>query len=213
MAGLDAHSVALHPSDHVPLSQGYGARPRPNSIAGYNNAAPAGYLHSPGLHPAPGTSLADPSAGPDANSNYGRFHEEFDMASQRGSMADILTGDHLGPAAAASGVHRSDSQISYNRSTTPTPGLAKRASLRKRPGSLRRSGSRRSLRAGSVRSLSLGDKEKYGAEGGDDVNSAFYVPIPTSGNPTEILADRFQGTHTFLLSYPRRSYKCDDPRS
>lgn len=49
------------------------------------------------------------------------------------------------------------------------------------------------MRAGSVRSLNLGDREKYGAEGADDVNSAFAVPIPTDGNPTDALANRFQG--------------------
>ena len=59
---------------------------------------------------------------------------------------------------------------------------------------MRRSGSRKSLRAGSVRSLNLGDREKYGAEGADDVNSAFAVPIPTDGNPTDALANRFQCT-------------------
>lgn len=51
------------------------------------------------------------------------------------------------------------------------------------------------MRAGSVRSLSLGDREKYHSEGVDDVNSVFMVPIPTTGNPTEVLANRFQGTH------------------
>lgn len=49
------------------------------------------------------------------------------------------------------------------------------------------------MRAGSVRSLSLGDREKYHSDGVDDVNSAFMVPIPTTGNPTEVLANRFQG--------------------
>lgn len=57
---------------------------------------------------------------------------------------------------------------------------------------MRRSGSRKSLRAGSVRSLNLGDREKYTADGLEDANSAFAVPIPTDGNPTEVLANRFQ---------------------
>jgi hypothetical protein len=73
--------------------------------------------------------------------------------------------------------------------------LKKKLSLSKK-GSLRRSGSRRSLRAGSVRSLNLGEKEKYS---GDDTNSAFYVPIPTTGNPTEELANRFQGMFSGYL--------------
>lgn len=47
------------------------------------------------------------------------------------------------------------------------------------------------MRAGSVRSL---DRERYGADSVDDINSAFAVPIPTDGNPTETLANRFQCT-------------------
>jgi hypothetical protein len=64
---------------------------------------------------------------------------------------------------------------------------------------MRRSGSKRSLRAGSVRSLVLGDKEKYSVDGVEDPNSAFYVPIPTGGNPTEVLAERFQGKKALSL--------------
>lgn len=69
--------------------------------------------------------------------------------------------------------------------------LKKKASLSKK-GSLRRGGSKRSSRAGSVRSLKLGEKEKYGM-GENEMTSAFYVPIPTKGAPTETLANRFQG--------------------
>ncbi|CAG8082243.1 unnamed protein product [Penicillium nalgiovense] len=47
------------------------------------------------------------------------------------------------------------------------------------------------MRAGSVRSLSLGDREKYHTDGSDDLNSAFMTPVPTNGNPTEVLANRF----------------------
>ena len=49
------------------------------------------------------------------------------------------------------------------------------------------------MRAGSVRSLSLGDREKYGTDGSNDLNSAFVTPIPTNANPTEVLANRFGG--------------------
>lgn len=54
------------------------------------------------------------------------------------------------------------------------------------------------MRAGSVRSLSLGDREKYHTDGSDDVNSAFMTPIPTNGNPTEVLANRFGGGVYFV---------------
>jgi len=68
--------------------------------------------------------------------------------------------------------------------------LKKKASL-KRQSSMKRSLSRKSSHAGSVRSLNLGDKEAYQEH--PDRNSAFYCPVPTTGNPTEVLANRFQG--------------------
>lgn len=88
----------------------------------------------------------------------------------------------------ATTLQRSNSQMS--QSATPSRGgtLKKKASLR--GGSLKRSGSRKSSYAGSVRSMKLGEKEKYESE---ESNSAFYCPVPTSGNPTELLATRFQG--------------------
>lgn len=68
--------------------------------------------------------------------------------------------------------------------------LKKKAAL-SRNASLKRSNSRRSSHAGSVRSLALGEREKY--DGTDELNNAFFTPVPTQGNPTEILIDRFQG--------------------
>lgn len=92
-------------------------------------------------------------------------------------------------------LRRSSSQMSQSHTVMPSRGgtLKKKASLRK-TGSIKRSSSRRSSRAGSVRSLALGEKEKYG-EGGE-FNSAFYTPVPTVGTPTDVLANRFQGTST-----------------
>ncbi len=89
-------------------------------------------------------------------------------------------------------LRRSNSQMSQSKPLAPSKGgtLKKKASLR-RSGSLKRSSSRRSSRAGSVRSLALGEKEKYGE--GEEFNSAFYKPIPTTGSPTDVLATRFQG--------------------
>ena len=86
-------------------------------------------------------------------------------------------------------LRRSSSQISQS---LPARGgtLKKKPSLRK-TGSMKRSSSRRSSRAGSVRSLALGEKEKYGDH--DEYNSAFSTPVPTVGSPTDILANRFQG--------------------
>ncbi|GKT82804.1 PH domain-containing protein [Colletotrichum tofieldiae] len=70
--------------------------------------------------------------------------------------------------------------------------LKKKNSLR-RNGSLKRSSSRRSMKAGSVRSLAL-----QSSNDPDEVHSAFYCPVPTSGNPTEALATRFQSWRKIL---------------
>lgn len=92
----------------------------------------------------------------------------------------------------------SESVASGSQTLLPTRGgtLKKKNSL-KRGTSLRRSNSRKSLAAGSVKSLHLGDKGKYE---GSDVYSAFFTPVPTKGNPTDILANRFQGK----IKYPPR---------
>jgi hypothetical protein len=87
-------------------------------------------------------------------------------------------------------MQRSNSVMSQGDTLIPSRGgtLKKKASLR-RTGSMKRSSSRRSSRAGSVRSLAL-----QPAGDTDETHSAFYSPVPTTGNPTEILANRFQGT-------------------
>ncbi|KKK25512.1 PH domain protein [Aspergillus rambellii] len=170
----DTYGAISQPQDTLMPSRGYSVRSgsRPNSFA----ASSSGYnvAHGAVVEPSP-------------LGHYGRFQEEFDIASSRGSID--------GP----SGMQRSASQMSHSRSATPTRAgtLKKKSSLSKR-GSMRRSGSRRSLRAGSVRSLVLGDKDKYAAGGEEDVNSAFYVPVPTGGNPTEVLATRFQSWRKIL---------------
>lgn len=179
----DAYGSIPQPNDPIHLNKGYGHRSvsRPNSwVAG-----------SSGYNVAHG-GLADRSSPIPHNA---RFHEELDAASQRGSI--VLDG----PPSAS--MQRSASQMSH-RSVTPSRSstLKKKSSLNKR-GSIRRSGSRRSMRAGSVRSLNLGDKEKYGVDG-DDANSAFSVPIPTNGNPTDTLANRFQCMFLFPFSYMLR---------
>ncbi len=96
---------------------------------------------------------------------------------------------------AASGLQRSNSQMSQSATAVPSRGgtLKKKASM-KRMGSLKRSGSKKSSYAGSVRSMRLGEREKY--DPGEEHNSAFYCPVPITGSPTDLLADRFQGKST-----------------
>lgn len=122
----------------------------------------------------------------------GRFTEEWD-ASQRGSS--IIDGRN-GTAA----MERSASIRSYQAgddqqlpaASLPSRGntLKKKNSMR-RSGSLRRSGSRRSMRAGSVKSLAL-----HSSTDPDEAHSAFFCPVPTTGNPTEVLINRFQCKRT-----------------
>ncbi|KAI1735155.1 hypothetical protein F4680DRAFT_470224 [Xylaria scruposa] len=98
-------------------------------------------------------------------------------ANSTSSRSEIITSDN----ASAHG-------ISLSRGNT----LKKKNSLR-RSGSLKRSSSRRSMKAGSVRSLALQSSHQS-----DEIHSAFYCPVPTSGAPTEILAQRFQSWRKIL---------------
>lgn len=133
-------------------------------------------------------------AGDGANSEIGNrnsmIHREDTELSQGGFVNDE---DHILANDESSGVHRSNSQASQSGTTIPSRGgtLKKKSSLKK-SASLKRSASKKSSYAGSVRSMRLGEKEKY--EPNPEHNSVFYCPVPTSGSPTELLADRFQGT-------------------
>ncbi|MCJ1351674.1 MAG: hypothetical protein MMC33_001658 [Icmadophila ericetorum] len=136
-----------------------------------------------------------------------RFNEDFDASRRGSSIVDV---DGLG----SGHLQRADSTISQSNTLTPSRGgtLKKKQSI-KRTGSLKRSSSRKSLRAGS---LSLGEKEKYSDGHGDEMNSAFYTPVPTSGNPTDILANRFQAWRSVLknlITYFRDVQKSYEARA
>ncbi|KAK4099953.1 hypothetical protein N658DRAFT_428894 [Parathielavia hyrcaniae] len=127
-----------------------------------------------------------------ASSRPTRFTEEWD-ASQRGSsIVDTTPGPgslqrYTSYSGHASGV-TGDAAVPLSRGNT----LRKKASLR-RSASLKRSGSRRSMKAGSVRSLALQSSTDQ-----DEMHSAFYCPVPTGANPTEVLANRFQAWRKIL---------------
>lgn len=144
---------------------------------------PAAADYAQGMPPNP-----SPLARSAQNGIGTKFNEDFDSSRPQSAMLD---NDVI-----SSSVRRSNSVMSQSQTLTPSRGgtLKKKNSL-KRGNSLRRSSSRRSLAAGSVKSLSLGDKEKYE---GSDLYSAFFTPVPTRGNPTEILANRFQGRYLLL---------------
>ena len=102
-----------------------------------------------------------------------------------------------GPSkAGGSNLSRANSTMSQTHTLTPSRGgtLKKRQSL-SRKNSLKRGGSKKGSRPGSVRSLSFADDVNGH---GSEINSAFFTPVPTTDTPTEILANRFQGMLLFL---------------
>ncbi|KAK3111969.1 phosphatidylinositol 4,5-bisphosphate-binding protein [Teratosphaeriaceae sp. CCFEE 6253] len=115
------------------------------------------------------------------------FHDDF-AASQRGSS---VAGDgDPGYDRSASTASTAVPAAAPARSNT----LKKKASVR-RVGSLRRSGSKRSLAAGSTKGVGGG-----GAHEDREFNSIYHTPIPTQGSPTEVLANRFQAWRQLLKS-------------
>jgi hypothetical protein len=126
-------------------------------------------------HPRPESALSHEPTRPQMLRS--QFSEDF--SSTRGSTTyeGESTTSPIGPSSASSTPGRSNT-------------LRKKRSL-SRKGSMKRSDSRRSSYAGSIRSLVAA--EKPNADEDDRMNSALYTPIPTQGNPTAVLADRFQG--------------------
>lgn len=105
---------------------------------------------------------------------------------------------HPGPSALGDDVdtdmQRTNSTKSQSQTLIPSRGgtLKKKRSL-SRKGSLKRSGSRKNSIPGTVESLGYDGQEEYVGEHASEMNSVFFTPVPTSGNPTDILANRFQG--------------------
>lgn len=195
MASLNPSSAAFPPSQQSQSHPDKGYKPN-NGISTHlkphfppnSNSAATDFASS--AQPVESSVLSQ-----SAQHNNGRFNEEWD-ASQRGSS--IIDGH--------TNMQRSGSVMSQGDTLIPSRGgtLKKKASI-KRTGSLKKSSSRRSSRAGSVRSLVL----QPGAEV-DELQSAFFSPVPTSGNPTEVLANRFQGKDSpYPLTVMIRSLTCD----
>ncbi|KAF2868911.1 hypothetical protein BDV95DRAFT_499078 [Massariosphaeria phaeospora] len=115
----------------------------------------------------------------------GRFEEDFDARTRGPSVLD--DGDL--PQRSASRASTLNQGAAPSRSGT----LKKKASVKK-SNSLKRSGSRRSMHAGSIRGVSVEDDER----GSGRHNNVFYTPVPTSGSPTEVLANRFQAWRKLL---------------
>jgi hypothetical protein len=172
MSALNA-TPAVPPPAQSYVERGYGASSGPHPQPTVTSSAATDFGSAQGGNPSELSPLSQSIVQP----GLGRFNEEWD-ASQRGSSI-------------VDGPQRSNSVMSQGDTLLPSRAgtLKKKTSVRRGP-SVRRSASRRSSRAGSVRSLALQPTGDI-----DEMQSAFYSPVPTSGNPTEILANRFQGTH------------------
>ncbi|KAI4262202.1 MAG: hypothetical protein L6R42_002619 [Xanthoria sp. 1 TBL-2021] len=144
---------------------------------------------------------------------------ETSMLPKTDNSQDLNTsqrGSTLLESGSGGGIHRSDSTMSQSHTLTPSRGgtLKKKRSLSKK-GSVKRSGSRRNSYAGSVKGLGFADQQYDGAND-DEMNSAFFTPVPTTGTPTEILADRFQTWRKVLkdlITYFRDVQKSYESRS
>ncbi|EDN95101.1 hypothetical protein SS1G_10976 [Sclerotinia sclerotiorum 1980 UF-70] len=166
MSTVSTNSAIPAPSQsHTDRGYGAASTPRARPQSQFVNGGPVV------------TDYATNDLEPPANSqnSHGRFNEEWD-ASQRGSS--IVDGN----------MHRSHSVMSQGDTLIPSRG----GTLKKKT-SLKRSSSKRSSRAGSVRSLVVHPQGDI-----DEFHSAFYSPVPTSGNPTDILANRFQAWRKVL---------------
>ena len=99
------------------------------------------------------------------------------------------------PTAGGSSIQRTDSTMSQSQTLTPSRGgtLKKRQSLSRKE-SVKRTLSKRGSRPPS---MVLPDEM---ATQDPAMNDAFFTPVPTSGNPTEILANRFQGRQFAAMS-------------
>ena len=120
------------------------------------------------------------------------------LHSQSMRLEETAMLDHPGPSAAEeSDSHHATSTLSQSHTLTPSRGgtLKKRQSLSKK-NSLKRSGSRKNSLPGSVKSLTFAD-DVYGQ--GSEMSSAFFTPVPTTGSPTDILANRFQGRFRYAI--------------
>lgn len=184
----DAHSAIPAPTDPSHLSRGYGAGAFPeHSRLPYSNTGAMDFAATQG---APVET--SPLAMSDHPTHPGPSKEDFSTG-RHNSSRTMIDGN------AGGDISRTNSTMSQSQTLTPSRGgtLKKKASISKRA-SVKRSGSRKASGPGSVR-LSYAGKETFPGVDGDEINSAFFVPVPTTGNPTDILVNRFQGEHPLRL--------------
>ena len=176
----DVHNSIPAPADPSHLSRGYGAGTYPEqSRLPYSNTGALDFAATRG---APVET--SPLAMSEHPMHPGPSKDDFNISRRNSSMIDSNVGGDL---------NRTSSTMSQSQTLTPSRGgtLKKRVSV-SRKASLKRSGSRKASEPGSVR-LPQGGKESFPEVDGAEINNAFFIPVPTTGNPTDILVNRFQG--------------------
>jgi hypothetical protein len=176
-------------------------RARTPSQEAYNSvSAPNAALTSRGYGASSGSAPADyaPTSGNaletsplaqsfQRNSTFTSNRYEDMDDDDRGSSLQQLEG---------AGLHRTASMTSKSGTPSRNNTLKKQKSLSRKT-SLKRSSSRKSLNVGSIKGVSIDDRRTP-----EDYNNVFYTPVPTTGAPTEILANRFQGSdHVYGSRY------------
>lgn len=180
------------------MSQHYGNVPNPNDAhydRGYGNTNSNVADFATGN---PSASMTSPLGQSMGQHGYGgQFHEDFDAAGRPISIMDSTQGTGIDRSASSASTAVAHGQGAPSRHNT----LKKSPSMR-RPtgatGSLKRSSSRKSLAAGSIKSV--GGRSVGGGNATEDFFSAFHTPVPTQGSPTDILANRFQSWRQLLKS-------------
>jgi hypothetical protein len=160
----------------TPSQEAYNSIPPPNSAhtsRGYGASSGADFAPTAG-NAIPTSPLAQ-SFQQNPNTFSSNRYEDMDD-DERGSSLQQLEG---------AGLQRTASMTSRSGGPSRSNTLKKQKSLT-RKSSLKRSGSRKSLLAGSIKGVSSDERVQ-------DYNNVFYTPVPTTGAPTEILANRFQG--------------------
>lgn len=195
----EGHAAASGAMHQRPLSASYFSYP-PQNVPIEDQTMSNTLANTHISSPAPPDNLQNPNRQP-------KFNEEWDASARGSSIVDGSASQHLyyhqqqqqrqrsqspnvqhpNPAPSRSEILAADSASAHGISLSRGNTLKKKSSLR-RSASLKRSSSRRSMKAGSVRSLALQSSHEQ-----DEIHSAFHCPVPTSGAPTEILAQRFQG--------------------
>ncbi|KAK4556506.1 phosphatidylinositol 4,5-bisphosphate-binding protein [Recurvomyces mirabilis] len=150
-----------------------------------------------GTHP--GTGISDFAQGNPSAATVSPLSQQGQYPYPAGSYSEDYDGSQTDTSAVqdgTAGINRSASTA-----TTAVPAAApsrsntlRKKSSMKRVGSLKRSASRKSMTAGSIKSTSRG----MGSD--EDFNSIFHTPVPTQGSPTEVLANRFQAWRQLLKS-------------